>query len=64
MQFLLLIAFVVVLGVVIFRLTRAPGGIAGRAPRAPRPQAPRGPIGPDDDPDFLLDLRRKNQDRD
>ena len=28
------------------------------------PPTPRGPIGPDDDPDFLLDLRRKNQDRD
>ncbi|QKT08397.1 hypothetical protein HUN08_15235 [Gordonia sp. X0973] len=65
MHYLLLLILVVALGYVLWHLTRSPGDPASRAPRpASRPSAPRGPIGPDDDPDFLLDLRRKNQDRD
>ena len=58
MHYVLLLALVVTLGVVLWRITRSPDG-----PTPHRP-VPRGPIGPDDDPDFLLDLRRKNQDRD
>ncbi len=58
MLYLILLILVVVLGVVLWRMTRTPGDSAPRRP------IPRGPIGPDDDPDFLLDLRRKNQDRD
>ncbi|MFT4201941.1 hypothetical protein [Gordonia sp. (in: high G+C Gram-positive bacteria)] len=59
MPYFLMVAFIIALGLVLWRLTITPGD----AP-APRPRAPRGPIGPDDDPDFLLDLRRKNQGRD
>lgn len=62
MHYVLLTIFVVALGMVLWRLTRTPG--EPTAQQAPRPSAPRGPIGPDDDPDFLLDLRRRNQDRD
>ncbi|HNP57045.1 MAG TPA: hypothetical protein PK331_14105 [Gordonia sp. (in: high G+C Gram-positive bacteria)] len=58
MLYLILLILVVVLGVVLWRMTQAPGDSTPRRP------TPRGPIGPDDDPDFLLDLRRKNQDRD
>lgn len=58
MLYLILLILVVVLGVVLWRMTGTPDD------SAPNRRAPRGPIGPDDDPDFLLDLRRKNQDRD
>ncbi len=58
MPYILLFIFVLALGLLLWRMTRTPG--------TPGPRRPvnRGPIGPDDDPDFLLDLRRKNQDRD
>ena len=62
MHYVLLTIFVVALGMVLWRLTRTPG--EPTAQQATRPSPPRGPIGPDDDPDFLLDLRRRNQDRD
>lgn len=58
MLYLILLILIVALGVVLWRMTRTPG--EATPPRS----VPRGPIGPDDDPDFLLDLRRKNQDRD
>jgi hypothetical protein len=57
-HYVLLLALVVALGLVLWRMTRTPGDAA------PHHHSPQRPIGPDDDPDFLLDLRRKNRDRD
>ncbi|GAB11738.1 hypothetical protein GOARA_088_00010 [Gordonia araii NBRC 100433] len=60
MHYVILLALTVAVVYILWRVTRTPGD----TPTTPRPTAPRGPIGPDDDPDFLLDLRRKNQNRD
>lgn len=56
MHYVFLFTLLVALGFVLWRLTRT-------SPDEPSPGRPvaRGPIGPDDDPDFLLDLRRKNK---
>lgn len=58
MHYVLLFTLIAALGVLLWRMTRTPSEPTFRRP------TPRGPIGPDDDPDFLLDLRRKNQERD